>query len=821
TTAPPANYGRYPVLSPSVSIVKAMASGAPLPSSMGDSEMSAFVDDAATNPAQYIYAVYNYKGGTGVLTDPNAPNNGVMIARAQLNGGTAPLSFLKWNGQGFGAAGMGGYDTPVFPSGSFSNCAGPGQISYGASISYVDVTQQYLLTFVCDSPGDPALGQVAGAPRGGAWFYSTSYSLSNPGQWTPPQEITGSWAPFDQSGGCSSYKGFYPTLMSLGAKTGHLSTSGYVFYLYGCQTDNTPPPGRLYSSRSFTITLSSTPAISSLSPTSATAGTAAFTLTVNGTGFVSGDTVTWGMVTGQISLATTYVNPTTLTAQVPASLLATSRTVQITVSSPSGVQSNASTFTVTPAAAGPAIASVSPSFVKAGSPPVNVTIVGTGFAGGIVALWNGVSLVTNYVNSTTLAAQIPADDLVNQGTVQFTVANPSGPASNSFPFVITSPSPLQLLTVAPCRVMDTRNPNGTFGGPFIATGTSRTIPIPSSACGVPANAAAYSLNFTVVPRTGTLGSLTVWPTGQPQPLVSTLTSPDGSVLASAALVPAGTASSINAYATDDTDLVVDINGYFVPPTAGTLQFYPLPPCRVLDTRNANGTFGGPSLPAGGNGRSFPFPSSSCGAPASAAAYSLNVTVVPQGSLGYLTAWPTGQTQPFVSTMNSYDGTVIANAAIVPAGTGGAVSFYATNTTDLVVDINGYFAPPGSAGLNFYTVTPCRLVDTRNANGTFGGPAMGAATTRSFPLPQASCGLPAYPAAQAYSLSMTVIPQGVLGYLSTWPTGGTQPFVSTLNAWKGRAVANAALVPAGTGSSINVFVTNTTDLTIDTAGYFGP
>ncbi|MGD0947978.1 MAG: DUF4185 domain-containing protein [Candidatus Binatia bacterium] len=253
TTTPSANYGRYPVLSPSVSIGTAMALGTSIPSSMGDSEMSAFVDDAGANPAQYIYAVYDYKAGTGVLTDPNASNTGLMIARAQLNGGTAPLSFLKWNGHAFTSAGMGGYDTPIFPAGSFSNCEGPSQLRYGASISYVDATQQYLLTFVCDSPGDPALGQVAGAPRGGAWFYSTSYSLSDPTQWTPPQEITGSWTPFDESGGCSSYKGFYPTLMSLGAKTGHLSTTGYVFYLYGCQTDNTPPPGRQYSSRAFTI----------------------------------------------------------------------------------------------------------------------------------------------------------------------------------------------------------------------------------------------------------------------------------------------------------------------------------------------------------------------------------------------------------------------------------------------------------------------------------------------------------------------------------------------------------------------------------------
>jgi hypothetical protein len=377
---------------------------------------------------------------------------------------------------------------------------------------------------------------------------------------------------------------------------------------------------------------------------------------------------------------------------------------------------------------------------------------------------------------------------------------------------------LQLLTVTPCRIIDTRNPNGPFGGPYIAGGTSRSIAIPSSNCGIPATAVAYSLNITVVPRTGTLGYLTVWPAGQAQPVVSTLNSPNGLVLANAAIVPAGTSGAISAFATNDTDLVVDINGYFVPPASNTLQFYPLTPCRVLDTRSPGGTFGGPSI-AGGTSRSFPIPSSSCGAPSNAAAYSFNVTVVPQGELGYITAWPTGQAQPLASTLNSLNGAVLANAAIVPAGSGGAASFFATNTTDLVVDINGYFAAPGS-GLSFYTATPCRLVDTRNAAGPLGGPSVSGETTRTFPLSSGSCGVPGYPTAQAYSLNMTVVPQGELGYLTTWPAGATQPVVSTLNAYQGQVVANAAVVPTNNGS-INVFATNPTDVIVDTNGFFGP
>ena len=77
-------------------------------------------------------------------------------------------------------------------------------------------------------------------------------------------------------------------------------------------------------------------------------------------------------------------------------------------------------------------------------------------------------------------------------------------------------------------------------------------------------------------------------------------------------------------------------------------------------------------------------------------------------MGYLTIWPTGEDQPLVSTMNSLDGRIKANAAIVPAGYQGAVSVYASNTTDVVLDIDGYFAPVSRSTLAFYPLTPCRV-----------------------------------------------------------------------------------------------------------------
>jgi hypothetical protein len=318
--------------------------------------------------------------------------------------------------------------------------------------------------------------------------------------------------------------------------------------------------------------------------------------------------------------------------------------------------------------------------------------------------------------------------------------------------------------------------------------------------------------------------LSAWPAGQPFPTVSTLNSTDGSVIANAALVPAGTSGAITVVSGNPTNLILDINGYFALPGGAGLNFYPVTPCRVADTRSTqgkSGAFGPPSLAANAS-RNFPILSSGCGIPGSAQAYSLNMTVVPHGPLGFLSAWPAGQAFPNVSTLNSPTGSTLANAAIVTAGTSGSITVDASNPTDFIIDINGYFAPPGAGGLHFYPVTPCRVVDTRstqNKTGAFGPPSLAGFSSRVFPILSSSCGIPT--SAQAYSLNMTAIPFGALSFLSTWPTGQPYPNVSTLNSTNGNVIANAAIVPAGTAGSITVVAGNPTDLIIDIDGYFAP
>src|SRR5258708_26858418 len=89
-------------------------------------------------------------------------------------------------------------------------------------------------------------------------------------------------------------------------------------------------------------------------------------------------------------------------------------------------------------------------------------------------------------------------------------------------------------------------------------------------------------------------------------------------------------------------------------SSGALGLIRITPCRVVDTRPGQaptGAFGAPSM-AAGNIRTFVLPNGGCPIPATAKAYALNVTVVPQSGLSYLSLWPTGQQQPLVSTLNA-------------------------------------------------------------------------------------------------------------------------------------------------------------------------
>jgi len=367
--------------------------------------------------------------------------------------------------------------------------------------------------------------------------------------------------------------------------------------------------------------------------------------------------------------------------------------------------------------------------------------------------------------------------------------------------------PLQFVAIPPCRLFDSR-PNPFPGG--IAFGFT-VSQLGSCGANVPASAAAFSLNVTAIPI-ATLGYMEIFSPGGTFGTFSTLNSPDGRTKADAVIIGAGNLAAFGIYNTDSTNVIVDINGYFQPAAQSTLAFYPVTPCRVFDTRNADGPLGGPHL-QGGAERDFPVLSSNCNIPGNAQAYSMNFTVVPYNGqgLGYLTVWGKGSSQPLVSTLNNPTATVVANAAIVQAGTGGEVALYASDSTQVIGDINGYFAPPQTGGLSFYALQPCRALDTRGQNGPFNGEL--AVDIQNSPCAPSGT-------AQGYVLNATVVPVSPLGYLTLWPDGEERPEVSTLNAVDGLITSNMAVVPTGNGE-IDAYAAGLTNLILDIYGYFAP
>ena len=124
------------------------------------------------------------------------------------------------------------------------------------------------------------------------------------------------------------------------------------------------------------------------------------------------------------------------------------------------------------------------------------------------------------------------------------------------------------------------------------------------------------------------------------------------------------------------------------------SFFTVTPCRVIDTRNTAGTFGGPALAAGGT--RLVNLAGHCGISTGAAAVSANVTVVSPTSAGLLVLYPAGTATPGTSTLNYRANVVRANNAALALGTDGAVTVLTgqpTGTVHFIIDVNGYFADP--------------------------------------------------------------------------------------------------------------------------------
>lgn len=184
------------------------------------------------------------------------------------------------------------------------------------------------------------------------------------------------------------------------------------------------------------------PVANTLSPSSAIAGSGNLTLTISGGGFDATSVVLWNSV----ALQTTYVSPSVLSVQIPASDLATAGSGAVTVTDtiPGGWPSKSLIFTVNNPT--PQVNSVSPSSVQAGGGGSTITASGTSFVSDSQVYLDGSPLATTYVSSSQLTANLSNSDVAIAKTAQLTVINPqpcNTPLSGPIAFTITAPPLIQ------------------------------------------------------------------------------------------------------------------------------------------------------------------------------------------------------------------------------------------------------------------------------------------------------------------------------------------------------------------------------------------
>ncbi len=165
------------------------------------------------------------------------------------------------------------------------------------------------------------------------------------------------------------------------------------------------------------------------------------------------------------------------------------------------------------------------------------------------------------LSATTITARSPASALPQ--IVGVTVTNPDT-QSTTLASAFTYNAGATFYTLAPCRVVDTRNPNGPLGGPALSAGGDRVFAF-AGQCGIPSTARSVAINIAVTQPTPSPGFLSFYPGGTSLPLVSTLNYRSGQTRANNAIVSLGAAGDVAVHcgqATGTVHVIIDVSGYF-------------------------------------------------------------------------------------------------------------------------------------------------------------------------------------------------------------------------------------------------------------------
>jgi hypothetical protein len=321
--------------------------------------------------------------------------------------------------------------------------------------------------------------------------------------------------------------------------------------------------------------------------------------------------------------------------------------------------------------------------------------------------------------------------------------------------------------------------------------------------GVPESATVAVLTVTAT-NTAAAGFVTVWPSGDPRPNASNLNpSAAGQTVANTVPVLLGADGAVSLYSSAPADLIIDLAGWFEPATATAAgRFVPVEPIRAMDTRTSSPLR---------TGESRAVPTAILGVPPDASAVVVNLTMTNPIGPGFLTAWPTGQPRPNASASNvDAPDQTRAVLAVVPMSAAG-LSVFASVSSDVLLDVVGYFtgasSPVSSDGL-FLPSRPVRALDTRTEqaiaplypNGVIEVPVSGAAVWAN----------------------VTSVPMSGNGYVSSFAARTEAGGTSTLNFDAGQVAANSTISRVSTAGLALRGNGSTQHIIVDSAGTFtGP
>ena len=359
-------------------------------------------------------------------------------------------------------------------------------------------------------------------------------------------------------------------------------------------------------------------------------------------------------------------------------------------------------------------------------------------------------------------------------------------------------APFQPIT--PFRFADSRVDKGVG---VLPAGTQVRVKIAGTP-GIPADATAVSASFTVT-EPGAGGFLTAFNCLGGVPAVSTLNYERLQTVSNQAIVPLDR-GDICLYSLATSHIVIDVNGYVAP--TGTQTFNPVQPERLLDTRNTGTLQAGVRMVVamtGGQGQ----------VPSGATAVAVNLTAAQPRTDGWIRAFPCDQPEPSTSSVSARYTRNIASSAIVPLAADGTICLTSMMTTDIVVDVTGWFGP--SSGLDFVPVDPIRLADTRSFNSTLNPFTRGQMVPADTVIEVEVAGVRGVPdGITGATVNIVALGAHSPGWLRVVPCG-TPSGVSSVNFSSPAPIANGTNVRLSSSGTICVVGMATTHVLVDITG----